>query len=108
MSVTGMYRRYGMPRQMSEAVVLENASVATIINTKKDWNCVQLLQIVVDDNKDGAAKHFWNAMISSRSPLRLLVCTNLSRLVHVFTDVFERLDKVEFIYERDHISSEIV
>ena len=40
MSVTGMYRRDAMLRQVSEAMALGNAKVGTIINTKKEWNYV--------------------------------------------------------------------
>ena len=36
MSVTGMYRRDAMLRQVSEAVALGNAKAGTIINTKKE------------------------------------------------------------------------
>ena len=35
MSVTGMYRRDAMLRQVSEAAALGNAKVGTIIKTKK-------------------------------------------------------------------------
>ena len=35
MSVTGIYRRDAMLRQVSEAVALGKAKVGTIINTKK-------------------------------------------------------------------------
>ena len=36
MSVTRMYRRDAMLRQVSEAVALSNAKVGIIINTKKE------------------------------------------------------------------------
>ena len=36
MSVTGIYRRDAMLRQVSEAVALGNVKVGTIINTKKE------------------------------------------------------------------------
>ena len=35
-SVTGMYRRDAMLRQVSEAVALGNAKVGKMINTKKE------------------------------------------------------------------------
>ena len=47
MSVTGMYRRDAMLRQVSEAVALGNAKVGTIISTKKDWNYTQLSKVVI-------------------------------------------------------------
>ena len=51
MSVTGNYRRDAMLRQVSEAVALGNAKVETIINTKKEWNYVQLPRVVVDNGE---------------------------------------------------------
>ena len=51
MSVTGIYRRDAMLRQVSEAVALGNAKVGTIINTKKEWNYVQLPKVVVDNGE---------------------------------------------------------
>ena len=51
MSVTGVYRRDAMLRQVSEAVALGNAKVGTIINTKKEWNYVQLPKVVVDNGE---------------------------------------------------------
>ena len=39
-SVTGMYRRDAMLRQVSEAVVLGNAKVGIIINTKRVELCL--------------------------------------------------------------------
>ena len=65
-SVTGMYRRDAMPRQVSscypEMVALGFTSVETIINTKKEWNYVQLPKVVVIMEMV-ATKHFLNAMI---------------------------------------------
>jgi len=41
-----------MLRQVSEAVALGNAKVGTIIiNTKKEWNYVQLPKVVVDNGE---------------------------------------------------------
>ena len=40
-----------MLRQVSEAVVLGNAKVRTKINTKKEWNYVQLPKVVVDNGE---------------------------------------------------------
>ena len=40
MSVTGMYRKDAMLRQVSEAVVLGNAKVGIIINTKRVELCL--------------------------------------------------------------------
>ena len=42
MSVTGMYRRDAILRQVSEAVALGNTKVRAIVNTKIEWNYVQL------------------------------------------------------------------
>ena len=41
-SVTGIYRKDAMLRQVSEVVALGNTKVRAIINTKKEWNYVQL------------------------------------------------------------------
>ena len=51
MSVTGMYSRDAMLRQVSEAVVLGNAKIGTIINTKNEWNYVQPPIVVIDNGK---------------------------------------------------------
>ena len=41
-----------MLRQVSEAVALSNAKVGTIINTKEEWNYVQLPKVVIDNGED--------------------------------------------------------
>ena len=37
-SVTGMYKRDAMLRQVSEVVALGNAKIGTILNAKKEWH----------------------------------------------------------------------
>ena len=51
MSVTGMYRRDAMLRQVFEAVALGKAIVGTISNTKKEWNYAQVSRVMIDNNK---------------------------------------------------------
>ena len=58
-----------MLRQVSEAVALGNAKVGTIINTKKEWNYVQLPKVVIDNGED----NFRNAVMPSLSSLGLSV-----------------------------------
>ena len=54
MSVTRIYRRDAMLRQVSEAVALRNVSLGTMINTKKEWNyVVQLSKVIVDNGEGG-------------------------------------------------------
>ena len=53
-SVTGMYRRDAMLRQVSEAVALGNAKAEIIINTIKEWNYVQLPKVVIDNEEDSS------------------------------------------------------
>ena len=47
----GQNERVRISRQVSEAVALGNAKVGTIINTKKEWNYVQLPKVVVDNGE---------------------------------------------------------
>ena len=46
-----MYKRDAMLRQVSEAVALGNARVRATINTKKEWNYVQLPKVVIDNGE---------------------------------------------------------
>ena len=46
-----MYRSDAMLRKVSEAVALCNTKVGTIINTKKEWNYVQLPKVVVGNGE---------------------------------------------------------
>ena len=51
MSVIGIHTGDAMLRQVSEAVALGNTKVRTIINTKKEWNYVQLTKVVIDNGE---------------------------------------------------------
>ena len=47
MSVTGMYRNDCMLRQIAEGVSQDNAPEGTLINTKKEWNYIQGLSLMM-------------------------------------------------------------
>ena len=48
MSTTGLYRNDAMLRQIAESVAQRNAAAGTLINSKSEWNFVQLPRIVLD------------------------------------------------------------
>ena len=51
MSITGLYRNDCMLRQIAEDVSQGNAPVGTLINTKKEWNCIHLPRFIIDDGE---------------------------------------------------------
>ena len=51
MSVTGLYRNDFMLSQIAERVSQDNAPEGTLINTKKEWNHIQLPRVIIDDGE---------------------------------------------------------
>ena len=51
MSVTRFYQNDCMLRQIAEGVLQDNAPEGTLINTKKEWNYIQLPSGIIDECK---------------------------------------------------------
>ena len=57
MSAKGLYRNDPMLRQIAEAVAQRNASAGTLINSKSEWNYVNLPRIVIDTGEDSTVRN---------------------------------------------------
>ena len=51
MSMTGVYGNDAMCRQVAESVKINRVAKGSLINTKKEWNYVKLLRVVLDQGE---------------------------------------------------------